>query len=394
MFRRFAKILSDANQGKGPEALMRFHPLDLTALLELAWDQRSNNPTVNLGHPARRSDLPGFGTTWFGMNAFSTTSTTPQDCNVRKIADELRKGLSRTSSINRLGGNSPVGLYDHLIYAYMIANTRIYEIFRRVVHEFVHGEKLGVPASADSQRWLRTTEELFYRDPPPFFITAVTSYVRPDINAIWRSAFQRMFAMDLNHGTDDNKPYPYVKAEAANSEFVNTFEEFLREVWIGIENASNISGARPTDEAKIADLATKLHSMLITRRQTGNLSREEFVFVSMFSWFHLTVDTGTLPIIADLRAEGASPEERLFKIAQRVGLPAHGLSKSYFEIADSISRILTEIETGLFNESGAVAALYTQAPGGHGPDEAMRTIIRHWSIITGREMKARRVTPS
>ncbi len=28
------------------------------------------------------------------------------------------------------------------------------------------------------------------------------------------------------------------------------------------------------------------------------------------------------------------------------------------------------------------------------PEDAIRTIIRHWSIITGREMKARRVTPS
>jgi hypothetical protein len=287
----------------------------------------------------------------------------------------------------------PAGLFDHLIYAYMIENTRIYEIFRRVVHEFLHGEKLGVPGSADSQRWLRTTEELFYRDPPPFFITAVTSYVRADIHATRRNAYQRMFGMDLNHGTDDNKPYPYVKAEAANSEFVNTLEEFLREVWIGIENVNNISGARPTDDAKIADLAEKLHDMLITRRQTGNLSREEFVFVSMLSWFHLTVDSN-LPIIQDLRAQATSPEERLFKIAQRVGLPAHGLSKNYFDIADSISRILIEIETGLFNDPGAAPALYTPAPGGGGPDEAMRTIIRHWSIITGREMKARRVTPS
>ena len=42
----------------------------------------------------------------------------------------------------------------------------------------------------------------------------------------------------------------------------------------------------------------------------------------------------------------------------------------------------------------AVPALYTPAGGGDGPKEAMRTIIRHWSIITGREMKARRVTPS
>ena len=109
------------------------------------------------------------------------------------------------------------------------------------------------------------------------------------------------------------------------------------------------------------------------------------------SWFHLTVDSD-LPIIQDLRAQATSPEERLFKIAQRVGLPAHGLSKSYFDIADSISRILIEIETGIFNTPAAVPALYT--PAGGGPEEAMRTIIQHWSIITGREMKARRVTPS
>ena len=188
----------------------------------------------------------------------------------------------------------------------MIENTRIYEIFRRVVHEFLHGEKLGVPGSAESQRWLRTTEELFYRDPPPFFITAVTGYTRPDIHATRRNAYQRMFGMDLNHGTDDNKPYPYVKAEAANSEFVSTFEEFLREVWVGMENVNNKSGANPTDDAKIADLAEKLHDMLRTRRETGNLSREEFVFVSWMSWFHLTVDSD-LPIIQDLRAQADAP---------------------------------------------------------------------------------------
>ena len=275
----------------------------------------------------------------------------------------------------------------------MIENTRIYQIFRRVVHEFLHGEKLGVPGSAESQRWLRTTEELFYRDPPPFFITAITGYTRPDIHATGRNAYQRMFGMDLNHGTDDNKPYPYVKAEAANTEFVSTFEEFLREVWVGIENVNNESGANPTDNAKIADLAKKLHDMLMTRRETGNLSREEFVFVSWMSWFHLTVDSD-LPIIQDLRAQATSPDERLFKIAQRVGLPAHGLSRSYFDIADSISRILIAIETGIFNDPAAAPALYTPATGGGGPDEAMATIIRHWSILTGREMKARRVTPS
>jgi hypothetical protein len=41
----------------------------------------------------------------------------------------------------------------------------------------------------------------------------LSNYVRPDIHATRRNAYQRMFGMDLNHGTDDNKPYPYVKAD-------------------------------------------------------------------------------------------------------------------------------------------------------------------------------------
>jgi hypothetical protein len=382
VFRTFAKFLTN-----GARDLVQFHPSDLTAVMEFAWDHRANRTTLELGHPFHRSDLFNFSTTWFGSRALSPPAPAPPNLppghpNLNLIIDAIRP--------------APCGvLWDHLIYAYMIENTRIYEIFRRVVHEFLHGEKLGVPGSDESQRWLRTTEELFYRDPPPFFVTAVTGYTRPDIHGTRRNAYQRMFGMELNHGTDDNKPYPYVKAEAANSEFVRTFEEFLREVWIGVENFNNTSGANPTDDAKIADLAEKLHDMLRTRRETGNLSREEFVFVSWMSWFHLTVDTDPdLPIIQDLRAQAESPEERLFKIAQRVGLPAHGLSKSYFDIADSISRILIEIETGAFNEAAAAPALYTPAAGGGGPNEAMLTIIRHWSIITGREMKARRVTPS
>jgi hypothetical protein len=393
MFRAFARLMPN-----GASDLVQFHPSDLTAVLELAWDYRPHNKDalgkfLALGDPFHRSDLWDSSRTWFGSRAlaggvkpFPLTPPPPHlpEPELDKIINAIRNTAPECGVV-----------WDHLIYAYMIENTRIYEIFRRVVHEFLHGEKLGVPGSAESQRWLRTTEELFYKDPPPFFITAVTGYTRPDIEATRRNAHQRMFGMDFNHGTDDNKPYPYVKAEAANSEFVSTFEEFLREVWVGVENLNNKSGVNPTDNAKIADLALKLYEMLRSRRETGNLSREEFTFVSWMSWFHLTVETDPdLPIIQDLRAQAFGPQERLFKIAQRVGLPAHGLSKSYFDIADSISRILIAIETGVFNDSAAVPALYTPAPGGGGPNEFMLTIIRHWSIITGREMKARRVTAS
>ncbi|MCA1636679.1 MAG: hypothetical protein LC802_24175, partial [Acidobacteria bacterium] len=213
--------------------------------------------------------------------------------------------------------------WDHLIYAYMIENTRIYEIFRRVLYELLHGEKLGTPLPA-SQNWLRTTEELFYRDPAPFLITSVASHIRPDMRGNRRNAYQRMFGMDLNHGGEDGKPYPYVRAEAANGEFVATFEEFLREIWVGITYVSATSSSNPTDDSKISELAEKLHDMLLSRRQNGNLSREEFAYVSMMSWFHMTLEFDS-PIVLSLRAEATGVEQRLFKIAERVGLPAHGL---------------------------------------------------------------------
>ena len=114
-----------------------------------------------------------------------------------------------------------------------------------MVHEFLHGEKLrAYPGRRKVKDGCAPPRNCSIATLRPFFITAITGYVRPDIHATRRNAYQRMFGMDLNHGTDDNKPYPYVKAEAANSEFVSTFEEFLREVWIGMENVNNTSGAK------------------------------------------------------------------------------------------------------------------------------------------------------
>ena len=50
-------------------------------------------------------------------------------------------------------------------------------------------------------------------------------------------------------------------------------------------------------------------------------------------WFHLTLSFNT-PIVLDLKAEATSAAERLQKIGERVGLPAHSRSDSYFRLAD------------------------------------------------------------
>jgi hypothetical protein len=87
-------------------------------------------------------------------------------------------------------------------------------------------------------------------------------------------------------------------------------------------------------------------------------------------------------------------ENRLFKIAQLVGLPAHGLSKSFFDIADPLSRLLIEIEMGLYNKAGGVRPLYDRVLFPLGPEPDLRTIITHWTAITGRDVKARKVASS
>jgi hypothetical protein len=366
MFRRFASLTPD-----GPRNLTVQHPFALTGFLEQGWFSQIDIRSAALGHPDNRSDLPQIQSGFVQRPA-------PQPA---AIPGRLAAILEDSFSLEEIR-------WDHLIYAYMIENTRIYEIFRRVVQEFSFGEKLGT-ASLETQLWLRNTEELFFRDPPPFSITNVSSHIRPDLRATRRNAYQRMFGMELNHGTDENAPYLYPKAEASNNEFVTTLEELLREVWVGITNRDNSSGTKATDDSKIEELAKKLHDMLISRRQNGMLAREEFFFVSMMSWFHMTVDSD-LPVIQDLRAQGVSAEQRLFRIAQMVGLPAHGLSRNYFEIAEPLSELLIAIESGVLHQTGAGRAFYDPTS----PNElanVMNKVITHWSIITGHDIKAGKV---
>jgi hypothetical protein len=382
VFRNLAAKVPD-----GAAKLVSLHPAELTALLEQAWNLRVNpNPGVTLpptGHPDHRSDTPGLSIPQMPLPVLAPPSlqgATPDP------AAPFTQALVSTLDTKT---PTPGVRWDHLIYAYMIANTRIRPIFRRVVDELLHGEKFGAPRE-DTQLWLRNTEEVFFRDPPPFSITTLTSYVRPDLESTEREAYYRMFGMDLNHGKDDNSPYSYPKAPVANKEFVTTFEELLRETWIGFINRTTTSGPNPTDDAKLEDLARMLNSQLIDRRRFGIISREEFFLVAMMSWFHLTVENNSLPIIRDLRAEGSTPEQVLFKLAQMVGLPANGLADHYFQIADSISAVLIAIETGALQTPGAARAFYDPTVPNQLSD-AMNKIITHWSAITGHDVKAGKV---
>jgi len=272
----------------------------------------------------------------------------------------------------------PPVAWHHLAYAYMLENTRIVEIFRRVIYEYTHGERLPVLNNA-TQRWLHVTEQLFFNNTWSYSVRAVTSAIRPDSSAVRRNAYYRLFGMDLNHGTDDGRPYPYSKPEVANRDFAMVFETLLAEVWRGYVNRMTFVAENQTDENAINNLIRRLHEMLQSRRTFGTLSREEFDAVALISWLHLTVGFLT-QVTASMNVQAVGLADRLKQIGDRVGLAPHARSDSYFELAIPISNVLLAIESGaVLNNAGA---LYN---GPYTPD--MLNVITHWSIATGRNVK-------
>ena len=267
--------------------------------------------------------------------------------------------------------------FHHLVYAFALENTRMVEIFRRVVTEFALGERLSL-GSAATQRWAQVTEELFFTHPRMYSIRGVTSDLRPNHGAVRRNAYYRVLGLDLSHGQDDGSPYPYPKAEIANREFSQLFEALLREVWLGFKNRSNLSGENSTDDAAIEELLRRLREMLGARRLGGALTREEFDAITLLSWFHLTILSNTT-ITADLRANASGATDRLRLIGQKVGLAPHSRADAFLQLAQPLSVILRAIE---FNLVPSAASLY------FGPfTKDMLTIITQWSIATGQNLK-------
>jgi hypothetical protein len=291
----------------------------------------------------------------------------------------------------------PQPLWDHLMYAYLIESTGIFEIFAEVVRRYVVGESLPTPRP-DSVAWVRATEELFFRDPPLFSTSGgLMSQVRPDAAVNRRNAYWRMFGMDLPHPVGrgvSGQPWKRDVGPTINGRFLELWNELLRQVWLGYENDTNSSGAKPTDPSYVAYLCQALNEMLQLRRQGGMLAREEFAFVSMMSWFHLTVEHDT-SIVVDLKATAGgqgNSADRLAAIGARVGIAPSRQSRELFELADLVSTVLWAIELGLFNDPTQAELLYKHNAGTNAVATALNRVIDLWQSATGERVKDLAVT--
>jgi hypothetical protein len=390
MFRYLAKkFVPPTGPPEAKAKVFLVHPLQLSRWLEVAWAAAPNVPILG-PDPNQTSDAQQLGSPTVILD-FDLPELLLRE--LEPGVDLADPGTWTNTPQNR--HTTPL-LWDHLIYAYLIESTGVYEIIARILGRIVRGETLGRLQPATLQ-WARATEELLLRDPPLFSIGGIESRARPDIRIQRRNAHWRMFGLDLPHplpasaaAGDAPAPWKLDIGNGANTAFVSRWNELLTQVWTGYENKNNESGANATDAQYVGMLCEAIDDMLGNRRQGGLLAREEFSHVAAMSWCHLTVEVDT-PLVQDLQATATSPAERLAKLGERVGMAPAPRSRELFELAEPMSSLLWAIELGFFNQKGSPEALYLpNVP--NGPPTKLNLevnrIIDLWQSATGTRIKA------
>jgi hypothetical protein len=368
------------------DSLFMYHPLQISAIVETIWLNRNNNgisPTFSPFIPWR-PDITNqiLGSTFFPAYDWSTALHPPMDPATYPL---LPSPFSFQPPLGqpRLHPLPQASYWDHAIYALIVENTHIHEVFLKILEKYMYGEELETP-SAPTQLFLRNLEFLIFGDAMPSMVWTTSGRTRRDEVANRLTLYYWMFGVDSTYAPELAVQHPYQKPAASNRDFIPTFEAFGREVWRGIINAKNTSGANDTDPSVIATLARRLYDMMATRRLNGNLSREEFRAVAVMSFLHLSVLYDS-PVVVDLKAQGSSPEMRLQKLAERVGMNANPKSKPLFDLAGPFSQLMQLVEAGTFNEPSGAQTLYAPATA---VSRVAEKVVDQYTLATGRDLKS------
>jgi hypothetical protein len=382
MFNILATIFRDAGDPDGSAAL-RVHPGQLSRWLDEIWNAGPQNVTV----------VPASGIPYLGSPAGVIGAIGKPTLPSRFIDPS---GINPANPLEFTGSPGPLVpvagspvVWHHLIYAYLLENTGMVEIFAEVLRRAAHGETLEIE-SLEAVRWLRATEDIFFREAPLFASGIVTSQLRPEARTVRRNAYWRMFGMDLAHplttaaihGHNDWKQHT---GSGVNTTFRTQWSELLRQIWLGIENRNNAVGANATDDAYLRLIVDSLRDMMNMRRRAGALAREEFASVALMSWLELTLLSDT-PIVSALNANASSPADRLTIIAHRVGMKPAPRSRELFELAELMSLLLRLIELGAFSSAANVALFYNPTTTVY---RVVNRIIDLWQSATNERVKDR-----
>lgn len=329
---------------------------------------------------------------WYDVNAkFNYDTSGPNTSATPAGTDQRFTSFAKSSTY-------------HLIFSYLVANTRILQIFERMIEKYMQDEEFGIAENRQAFNWIINSDYLFFKG-DSFRTPNSKSPTRLNGEPSFRNAWWRMFAMDLAFGDINNTTaqYPYPKAKTSNQQFVPLFEKYLSEIWQTYINANNSSGVNTADMNSVIDLATQLRELLVARRGNFttssyadmNLSREEFSSVLATSWFMMMISDNT-PIVQFLKCESSTMGERLIKIGNRVGIPAHTKCQTLFEMAGAAANILRTVEQGQILDNPAVmpSIITSLLPGTIGASQKNKnymsdflTVINNWEKATGHKIK-------
>src|SRR5262249_44224370 len=139
-----------ANAGGGVNnanaVLTTFTPLQLSNFLELTW-----SAPRSIGRAWRLPPVQG-------------VSAVGRLTYHRRMGRNPNQILLANVPLNPGVLGAPPVSWSHLIYAYMIENTGIVEIFRRALQAWLGDERLPFP-TLETQYWIRASEELFFKSP-------------------------------------------------------------------------------------------------------------------------------------------------------------------------------------------------------------------------------------
>lgn len=287
----------------------------------------------------------------------------------------------------------------HLIAAYLIENTRIIQIFQRMLEIYFSSEELGIAENEKAFNWIHNTEALLFRN-DSLGASTLSSNLRTNSNHIRRNAYWRMFGMDLAFEDITSPETKYIKPQISNQQFIAVFEKYLSEIWQSYTNANNSSGVNTTDLNIIIDLCVQLKELLSARRGSSsqftnsNLSREEYQATFINSWFTYIISFDS-EIVKFLHCQSSTIGERLIKIGNKVGIPAHLKCQSLFEMAGACGNILRKIEDGNILDDQTRMQLIIKSllsgPPTNDQDKNIMidllTIINNWEKATGHNIK-------
>jgi hypothetical protein len=312
---------------KGKTAdLLRAHPLEIAALVENRWRERAGEVGAS----------PEFA--W------------PESTIQQVLIRDFDKRLITPAELKQ------AELWPHLIYAYLIENTGIFEIFQKLSELYRLDSRLP-PLKNDSRRFWFMVDSLIFSAPPPMTVLSAGALRGSDEQLERQALYRKVLNLELSNSKENAQHYQSRTPGTPTGDLISNIGAFLHETWRGIVQARPGSiGSKDVNYQKIVSSANAIRNQLSTQRERSDLSLAEFRAAGIMSLLEVAVSDNTA-VVEDLNAMSSSAAERLRLIGKQCGIAPNPRAAALFEIAPHFSVLLRFIETDVFKDAGSVETL-------------------------------------